>query len=39
MLVGTYRYLDLTPLGRQEGMEMVINGFTWHDKYKDAQLC
>lgn len=37
MLVGTYLDLDLTPLGRQEeGMEMGINGFTWHDKYEDA---
>ncbi|HTF48306.1 MAG TPA: DUF899 domain-containing protein [Pseudonocardia sp.] len=28
-LVGTYRYLDMTPLGRQK----YINEFTYHDQY------
>jgi predicted dithiol-disulfide oxidoreductase (DUF899 family) len=31
-LIGTYQYLDLTPLGRQRH----VTGFTYHDKYESA---
>ena len=31
-LIGTYQYLDLTPLGRQRH----VTGFTYHDKYQSA---
>jgi predicted dithiol-disulfide oxidoreductase (DUF899 family) len=31
-LIGTYQYLDLTPLGRQRH----VTGFSYHDKYEDA---
>ena len=32
-LIGTYQYLDLTPLGRQRH----VIGFKYHDKYESAQ--
>jgi predicted dithiol-disulfide oxidoreductase (DUF899 family) len=31
-LIGTYQYLDLTPLGRQRH----VTGFLYHDKYESA---
>jgi predicted dithiol-disulfide oxidoreductase (DUF899 family) len=31
-LIGTYQYLDMTPLGRQRH----VTGFSYHDKYEDA---
>jgi predicted dithiol-disulfide oxidoreductase (DUF899 family) len=31
-LIGTYQYLDLTPLGRQRR----VNEFSYHDKYESA---
>jgi len=39
MLIGTYHYLDLTPLGRQEeGMERAgVTYFLWHDMYEQHE--
>jgi predicted dithiol-disulfide oxidoreductase (DUF899 family) len=32
-LIGTYNWLDLTPLGRQDGREFTMDWVRHHDKY------
>ncbi|MDB6056124.1 MAG: protein of unknown function thioredoxin family protein, partial [Verrucomicrobiales bacterium] len=35
LLIGTYNYLDLTPLGRQEKKGGGMDWVRHHDKYED----
>ena len=37
LLIGTYNYLDLTPLGRREGKGQGMDWVRRHDKYEDGQ--
>jgi predicted dithiol-disulfide oxidoreductase (DUF899 family) len=38
LLIGTYNYLDLTPLGRQEGKGQGMDWMRLHDRYDDGAI-
>jgi predicted dithiol-disulfide oxidoreductase (DUF899 family) len=38
LLIGTYNYLDLAPLGRQEGKGQGMDWVRLHDKYDDGTV-
>jgi predicted dithiol-disulfide oxidoreductase (DUF899 family) len=38
LLIGTYNYLDLTPLGRQEGKGQGMDWMRLHDRYDDDAI-